>query len=75
MSRVTMDEDDDVDSVDMGSMPIFENRRRIDAQVQLDNDFSLWAGDTSARRSPEGQKELKSSCIKSSTVSRNKFSC
>lgn len=54
MNRVTMDEEVDTDSVDVGSMPIFKNSRHIDVQIPPDNDFSLWAGDTSARRSPEG---------------------
>lgn len=54
MNRVTMDEEVDIDSVDIGSMPIFDNSRHIDVQMTMDNDFPLWAGDTSARRSPEG---------------------
>lgn len=57
MNRVTMDEEVDIDSVDIGSMPIFENSRHIDVQMPLDNDFPLWAGDTSARRSPEGGED------------------
>ncbi|KAJ8734089.1 hypothetical protein PYW07_014640 [Mythimna separata] len=57
MNRVTMDEKDDIDSVDIGSMPIFENSRHHDVQIPSDNDFPLWAGDTSARRSPEGGED------------------
>ena len=59
MNRVTMNEEVDIDSVDIGSMPIFENSRHIE-QMPLDNDFPLWAGDTSARRSPEGELEFNS---------------
>lgn len=54
MSRITMNEEVDIDSIDMGNSPIFENNRHIEVQLPLDNDFPLWAGDTSARRSPEG---------------------
>lgn len=54
MSRVSMEEEVDVHSVDIGAVPIFENSRHIDVQLPLDNDYPLWAGDTSARRSPEG---------------------
>lgn len=58
MSRITMDEDDDThisqSSIEMSHAPIFESKRHIEVELQLDNDFPLWAGDTSARRSPEG---------------------
>ncbi|KAJ8734730.1 hypothetical protein PYW08_013980 [Mythimna loreyi] len=57
MNRVTMDEKIDIDSVDIGNMPIFENSRHVDVQLPSDNDFPLWAGDTSARRSPEGGED------------------
>lgn len=54
ISRVTMNDEVDIDNMDIGSGPIFENSRHLDVQLPLDNDFPLWAGDTSARRSPEG---------------------
>ncbi|XP_035429936.2 rab-like protein 6 isoform X1 [Spodoptera frugiperda] len=57
MSRVSMEEEVDVHSVDIGAVPIFENSRHIDVQLPLDNDYPLWAGDTSARRSPEGGED------------------
>lgn len=38
------------------NLPIFENRHNI--QLSLDNDFPLWSGDSSVRRSPEGNFRL-----------------
>ncbi|CAH0600579.1 unnamed protein product [Chrysodeixis includens] len=57
INRVKMNEDVDIDNMDIGSGPIFENSRHLDVQLPLDNDFPLWAGDTSARRSPEGGED------------------
>ncbi|PZC87028.1 hypothetical protein B5X24_HaOG201264 [Helicoverpa armigera] len=57
MSRMKMEEDVDSHGSDIGVMPIFEKSRHIDLQISLDNDFPLWAGDTSARRSPEGGED------------------
>ncbi|KAF9419266.1 hypothetical protein HW555_004193 [Spodoptera exigua] len=57
MSRISMEEEVDDHSVDIGAVPTFESSRHIDVQIPLDNDFPLWAGDTSARRSPEGGED------------------
>ncbi|XP_075986025.1 rab-like protein 6 isoform X2 [Anticarsia gemmatalis] len=60
MSRITMNEDDDTHishaSIDISHPPMFESNRHIE-DIQLENDFPLWAGDTSARRSPEGGED------------------
>lgn len=59
MSRITMEDDDDTQlshsSVDNSHGHIFESKSHIEEELQMDNDFSLWAGDTSVRRSPEGK--------------------
>lgn len=59
MSRISMDDDDDthISTSDMSRGPIFESNRHIEVELQSDNDFPLWAGDTSARRSPEGGED------------------
>lgn len=59
MSRLTMDEDDTTNttSIDLPPGPLFESKRLKDVELHLDNDFPLWAGDTSARRSPEGGED------------------
>ncbi|CAB3237178.1 unnamed protein product [Arctia plantaginis] len=59
LSRITMEDEDDThlsnNSVD--NSHIFESKSHIEEELQLDNDFSLWAGDTSVRRSPEGGED------------------
>lgn len=52
MSQVTISKDSvETENSDISSMSIFS---RSHHELNIENDFPLWAGDSSARRSPEG---------------------
>ncbi|XP_026323862.1 rab-like protein 6 [Hyposmocoma kahamanoa] len=55
MSQMTINQDSvETESSDMGSISIFSRSRH---ELNIENDFPLWAGDSSARRSPEGGED------------------
>lgn len=54
MGQASMSKDSfKTESSDMSNTSILGSRHHM--QLTLDNDFPIWAGDSSARRSPEGK--------------------
>lgn len=52
VSQVTMSKESVETESDMGNISIFSRSRH---ELNIENEFPLWAGDSSARRSPEGK--------------------